>query len=212
LGTSGWLLSFHAKCQDKVNYVGEKEPDELIPIPFSERLQWGISLPIYFTTFFGTNLPAEYFTKPSLGFGLQAEYFLHRNIGIGIGAGFQQRGAGVINPYKIKTLGDPDSTYIERVRFNNKEFPISLIVRSNDVVKGMRLRGSLILVPVINFETNSIVHSVADVNHLYKNVSNNYQKSDLLFQFSFGPDIHAGYRIFCVHLVYSQGTKKYLSK
>jgi hypothetical protein len=200
-------VSTRVQSQGKLNYNSEKEPDELIPTPFSKKFQWGLSLPIYFTTFSGTNLPAEYFAKPSLGFALQAEYFPVKNFGIGIGAGFQQRGAGVINPDKVKTLGDPDSTYIERVRFNNIEFPISLTLRSNDLVKGLRLRGSLSIVPVLNFESNSIVHSVMDGNHLVKDVSNNYQKSDLLFQFSFGPDIHTGYGVLCVHLVYFQGTK-----
>ena len=200
-------VSMAAQSQEKLNFNSEKEPDELIPKPFDKKFYWGLSLPMYITTITGDNLPANYFAKPSLGFQIQAEYLPVKFVGIGLGVGFQQRGAGIINPDKIKTLGDPDSTYIERIRFNNVEFPINIILRSNDVVKGMRLSGTLNLIPVINFASNGIVHSVSDGNHLVTDVSSLYQKNDLLYQFTFGPDINTGYGLLRIHFVYFKGTK-----
>lgn len=195
------------QAQEKVNYNHEQEPDELIPQPFTKKFHWGIGLQTYFTSFTGNNLAANYFTKPSLGIQVQAEYFPVSYLGIGVGIAFQQRGAGVTNSDKVKLLGDPDSTYIERIRFNTVEFPVSIILRSNDVVRGMRLSASISAIPMLNFESNDVVHSVSDGNHKVTNVDTYYQKNDLLFQISAGPDINTGSGIFRVHLVYFQGTK-----
>ncbi len=200
-------LCLRAMSQEKVNYNSEKEPDELIPQAFAKKIHWGLSLPMYLTTFTGDNPPEKYFTKPSLGIQVHVEYFSIKNIGFGLGVGFQQRGAGITNPDKVKTLGDPDSTYIERIRFNHVEFPISILLRSNEIVKGMRLSGTASLVPLVNIKSNNIVHSVSDGNYLRTDQSDVYQKNDLLYQFSFGPDINTGHGIFRIHFVYSQGTK-----
>lgn len=204
----GFLLgSLAVHSQEKVNYNHEQEPDELVPKPFAKKFHWGIGLQTYFTTFTGNNLPANYFTKPSLGIQVQAEYFPLSYLGIGVGLAFQQRGAGITNSDKVKLLGDPDSTYIERIRFNTIEFPVSIMLRSNEVVKGMRLSASFSAIPMLNFESNDIVHSVSDGNHQITNVDTYYQKNDLLFQISAGPDINTGSGIFRVHLVYFRGTK-----
>jgi hypothetical protein len=198
--------------QKKLNFNNEKEPDELIPRPFEKKFHWGLGSNFYFTTIVGDNLPDTYFSKPSLGFDFRAEYFFKPYIGLGIGAGFQQRGAGIINPDKVKGLGNPDSTHLERLRFNTIELPISLTLRtSKDVIKGVRLSGTFSLVPLINFESNDVFNSPTDGNHVVTSVDNQYQKSDLLYQFSVGPDINAGNGIFRIHFVYSKGTSSVYS-
>lgn len=200
-------FSLSANAQQKLNFNNEKEPDELIPQPFEKKFHWGISSNTYFTTIVGNNLPQTYFAKPSLGFDMRAEYFFKPSIGLGVGIGFQQRGAGIINPDKVKELGNPDSTYRERLRFNHLQFPISLMLRTKkDIIKGIRLSGSFSLVPVINFESNDVFNSVADGYHMITPVSDQYRKNDLLYQFSIGPDINAGNTIFRVHFVYARGT------
>jgi Outer membrane protein beta-barrel domain len=205
-------VAFCSFGQQKLNFNNEKEPDELIPRPFQKKFHWGISSNTYFTTITGDNLPKTYFSKPSLGFDVRAEYFFRPIIGLGVGIGFQQRGAGIINPDKVKEQGNPDSTYRERLRFNNIQVPISLILRTNkDIVKGIRLSGTFSLVPIINFESNDVFNSVEDGNHVITPVSNQYQKSDLLYQFSIGPDINTGSTIFRIHFVYSKGTSNVYS-
>ncbi len=205
-------LSLSSHSQQKLNFNSEKEPDELIPRPFEKKFHCGISINTYFTTIAGDNLPKTYFSKPSLGFDIRAEYFFKPYVGLGVGIGFQQRGAGIINPDKVKELGNPDSTYRERLRFNHIQVPISLILRtSKDIVKGIRLSGTFSLVPIFNFESNDVFNSVEDGNHIITPVSNQYQKNDLLYQFSFGPDINAGNTIFTIHFVYSKGTSNVYS-
>lgn len=205
------ILSFSSPGQEKMNFNQEKEPDEIIPKPFNKKFHWGISSNTYFTTIVGDNLPKTYFSKPSLGIDLRAEYFFKPSIGLGVGVGFQQRGAGVINPDKVKELGNPDSTYRERLRFNHVQVPISLILRTKDLIKGIRLSGAFSLVPIINFESSDVFNSVEDGNHVITAVSNQYQKSDLLYQFSVGPDINAGSTILRVHFVYAKGTNNVYS-
>jgi Outer membrane protein beta-barrel domain len=206
-------LSLYGYGQQKMNYNGEKEPDELIIEPFVKKFRWGVTSNFYFTTITGDNLPATYFSKPSLGFNIRAEYFFKQYIGLGVGAGFQQRGTGIINPDNVKGLGNTDSTNLERLRFNTIEVPISLLLRTpKDIVKGVRLSGTFGLVPLINFESNDVFSSPTDGNHMVTPVSDQYQKSDLLYQFSLGPDINAGnLGIFRVHFVYSKGTSNVYS-
>jgi Outer membrane protein beta-barrel domain len=207
-----FVLAFTSYGQKKLNFNGEKEPDELIPKPFDKKFHWGISANTYFTTITGDNLPKTYFSKPSLGFDVRAEYFFKPYIGLGVGVGFQQRGAGIINPDKVKELGNPDSTYRERLRFNHLQVPISLILRTNkDIIKGVRLSGTLSVVPLINFESSDVFNSVEDGNHVITPVSDQYQKNDLLYQLSIGPDINAGNTIFRIHFVYSKGTSNVYS-
>ena len=124
---------------------------------------------------------------------------------------FQQRGAGIINPDKVKELGNPDSTYRERLRFNHVQVPISLILRTKDLIKGIRLSGAFSLVPIINFESSDVFNSIEDGYHVITPVSDQYQKNDLLSQFSVGPDINAGNTILRIHFVYSKGTNNVYS-
>lgn len=202
------IFSLQGYSQGKLNFNNEKEPDDLIPQPFAKKFHWGISANTYFTTFVGDNLARTYFSKPSLGFNVRAEYFFNSFVGVGVGAGFQQRGTGIINQDHVGTLGNLDSTYLERMRFNTIEVPVSVILRtSKDVIKGIRLSGTVSLLPLINFESNDVFSSPPDGVHVVTPQNDQYQKSDLMYQFSFGPDINAGNTgIFRVHFVYSHGT------
>jgi hypothetical protein len=182
---------------------------EDMPSPFDKKFHAGISLNSYWTTVRGSSLPREYFTKPSIGFNFRAEYYFTKAIGIGLGLGYQQYGMGIINPDNDKSLGDPDSTYLERVRFHSIEIPISLLLRTpKDVIKGIRLSGSFSVVPIKVFKSSNIFQNVDNGFHLQNDVSNQYASSDMLVQFSGGPEIDAGGTgLFQIHFMYSQGTQ-----
>lgn len=202
------LLATATVSAQQLHFNTEPEPDDLIPKPFEKKFHWGISANTYFTTIVGDNLPKAYFSKPSLGVDFRVEYFLKSYLGLGLGIGFQQRGAGILNPDKVKELGNPDSTYRERLRFNHLQIPINVILRTpKDIIKGVRLSGSFGILPVVNFESNDVFNSVEDGNHVVTAVTDQYQKSDLLYQFTFGPDINAGNTIFRIHFVYSRGNQ-----
>jgi hypothetical protein len=177
--------------------------------PFDKKFHAGISLNNYWTTLTGPTLAREYFTKPSIGFNLRAEYYFTAYAGIGIGLGYQQYGMGIINQDKVHSLGNPDSTYRERTRFHTLEVPISLVIRTpKDVIHGIRLSGSVGIVPLMVFKATDIFNSVEDGNHLITPVNDQYLTNDLLTQFTLGPEIDSGGTgLFQIHFVYSHGTR-----
>src|SRR5882672_3114870 len=122
------------------------------PHGFEKKTAWGIAYQQCWSTIRGTFLREDYFTKPSPGFSISVEYYPLSFIGIGVGAGYQQRGAGIthhnVSPV---TIANPDSTHLERLRFSTVEFPISIFLRTpKDVVKGLRVGGSIAFVPMVN--------------------------------------------------------------
>ncbi len=198
------MLIFGEVCaQDFV-----KPNDGIKSSAFEKKFLWGFTLTQSWSTIKGSSLPKNYFTKASVGLQISAEYYPLNFLGFSLGAGYQQRGAGIKN---IPTPGTPDSTYRERLRFNSFEFPIGVILRTpKDLVKGLRLSGSLGIVPIINRNARdtkiSLEPNVADLDKTV-DVSSNYFKSDLAFQFTFGPEIDmAGSQVIKIQFYYSQGT------
>lgn len=184
-----------------------QESQKLTLTPFQKKLLFGFSYHNCWTTIEGDNLPQSYFYKPSLGVTLKAEYYLQSFIGLSMGAGFQQRGAGIISPDFDQSPGNADSTYRKRLRFNSVEFPISLLLRTpKDLVKGLRLKASAGIVPMINIQSNQVFLSIEDGNHTSANFSSDYWKNDLAYQFTFGPEINTGSGILQIDFIYSRGT------
>lgn len=191
--------------------------------PFEKDFRIGASFSIYWTKFTGSDLPSQYFAKPSLGMNIRAEYYFLPFLGVGAGIGYQQRGTGVINPdysggafshpwivNKNGVQGDPDSTYAEKIRFNTIEFPVTVLLRTpKDVIKGVRLSAAAGVIYLYNIEANDVHQSIVDGFHKSTPVTADYIRHDLGYQLSIGADIDAGSSgtIFQLHLVYNEGLK-----
>lgn len=191
--------------------------------PFEKPFRLGGSFNLYWTTFKGGNLPADYFAKPSLGMNLRAEYYFTSFLGVGAGFGYQQRGTGIKNtdnsggafshPWIVNThgvQGDVDSTYLEKLRFNTLEFPLTIILRTpRDVVKGVRLSGAAGIIYLYNIEANDVYQSIIDGFHKNTPVTADYVRHNWGYQVSVGADIDVGGTgtIFQLHLVYNEGLR-----
>ena len=189
------------------------KPKETIPqSAFDKKFRWGFTYTQSWSTIKGSSLPQNYFTKQSIGLQVSVEYFPLKFLGFSLGAGYQQRGTGI----KDLNVGPVDSTYRDRLRFNTFEFPIAVILRTpKDVLKGLRLSGSLGLVPIINRNSRdakiSLEPNVADLDHV-KDVSNNYFKNDFAIQFTVGPEIDmAASQVIKIQFYYSMGTTNVFS-
>jgi hypothetical protein len=187
----------------------------------TRKIRWGVSFNLYWTTLHGNNLPSKYFAKPSLGMNIRAEYYFNKWLGLGAGFGYQQRGAGIINPdnsggafshpwvvNSSGVQGDVDSTYLEKLRFNTLEFPITILLRTpKEVVKGIRLSAAAGVIYLYNIEANDVYQSVIDGFHKSTPVTSQYIRHDLGYQLSAGLDIDAGGNgtMFQLHFVYNEG-------
>ncbi len=198
------LVSGKLMCQ---NFVAPK--DDIKSSAFEKKFFWGFTYTQSWSTIKGSNLPSSYFGKASVGLQVSAEYYLLDFLGVSVGAGYQQRGTGIIN----KNTGPVDSTYRERLRFNSFEIPLAVILRTpKDVIKGLRFSGSLGIVPIINRNSmhaipkSSVEPNVYDLD-VTKDVSASYFKNDMALQLTAGPEIDmAGNQVIKVQFYYSQGT------
>lgn len=217
---SSLLFSVQALSQEKKELsvkekiLAEGQPKKV----FEKKFRWGISHNLYWATIKGNNLPEKYFVKPALGFNLRAEYYPLSFVGIGAGFGIQQRGAGILHkdnyggsfahPW-IQPSGDPDSTHINRLRFNTLELPLTLLLRTpKDVIKGIRLSAAAGVIFIHDMKANNVWLDVAGGNHINNYVTEYYVKNDMGYQLSFGTDINAGEsNLIQVHFVFTEGTK-----
>lgn len=175
---------------------------------WDKKFYYGVTFNNSWATIKGNNLPNNYFWKPSVGASLRTEYYFHKNVGISLGIQYQQKGSGIITEDKVKTLGDPDSTYRGRIKLHALEIPISIVVRSNEIIRNTRFHGSLGIAPMKNFKSNYVFYSVEDGFHFIQNQKERYYKSDLSLTGSLGIDINAGNAcIFQVHFYGTWGTK-----
>ncbi len=154
----------------------------------------------------------QYFYKPSLGGTIRVEYYPWNFLGFSLGAGFQQRGAGVILPDTGFTAPSTN-TYRMRLRFNFVEFPVMVILRTPHGLGGgpIRLSGSFGVAPGIMFQANQVWHSVEDGFHKSGDVTSDFVKNDMNFIATFGPDINTTSSILQVHFIASFGTKNVYS-
>jgi hypothetical protein len=208
-------IAQHANAQTRATILAESAVKD----PFQKKLRLGGSFNIYWSKIVGNKLPVEYYGKPSLGFDLRAEYYFNGFLGLGLGVGYQQRGSGIINvdnsggayshPWvvnKYGTQGDPDSTYLEKLRFNTIEIPLTLLLRSpKPLFKGFRPSAGAGIIYLYNIESNDVFQSVTDGIHKNLRVSDYYFQHDFGYQVSLGADIDAGGNgtIFQLHFVYT---------
>jgi hypothetical protein len=175
---------------------------------WDKKFFFGATFNNSWATIKGSDMPNEYFWKPSVGASLKAEYYFHKYIGLMVGAQYQQKGSGIISEDKVQDLGNPDSTYRARIKLHALEVPISIIVRSGEVMKNTRLHAGLGISPMINFQARYVFYSAEDGFHAIVDQKDRYYKSDLAFNASAGIDINAGNScIFQIHLYGTWGTK-----
>lgn len=205
-------LATQGNSQDRDSIVAESNLKSV----FEKKFNWGISYHQYWGIVKGTNLPSEYFAKPCFGGSLRAEYYPLSFVGAGVGFGIQQRGAGIKNldnygssfTHSWEPNYDPDSTYRERLRMSTLEVPLSLLLRTpKDIVRGVRLSGSIGVLWIVNTNVKDFWHRPEDGFHTTIDVSDNYIRNDFGYQASFGVDINAAEScVFQVQLVYTRGS------
>lgn len=211
------LLTFGTSAQTMKDVIADGAEKQ----PFDKKFRIGAGFHIYWAKFKGDNMPVAYFAKPGLGLSIRAEYYFNSFLGIGAGFGYTQRGTGVINadnsggafshPWivnKYGTQGDVDSTYLEKLRFNTLEFPLTVNLRTpKDVIKGVRLSGAVGVIYMYNIEANDVFQSIVDGFHKDMPVTSDYIRHDLGYQVSVGADIDSGGTgtVFQLHFVYTEG-------
>lgn len=159
---------------------------------WDKKFFWGVTLNNALTTIDGTNLPQEYFSRPTVGGSIKTEYYFSKYIGATIGVGFIAKGAGIITPDLYSGLGDPDSTHRARIKFYSLEVPIAIIFRGFEPIKGTRIHAELGIIPSKIIESKYIFLSVEDGFHLIEDHSDRYYKTDLSLHASLGLDVNAG--------------------
>ncbi len=174
---------------------------------WDKKFYWGATFNNALANIVGSDLPQEYFSRPSIGGSLKTEYYFTKNIGATIGVTFQAKGAGIITPDVFNGLGDPDSTHRARIKFYNLEIPIAVIFRGFEPIKGTRVHAELGVIPSKIIESKYIFLSVEDGFHLIEDHSDRYYKTDLFIHASLGLDINAGNScIFQIDLYGNWGT------
>lgn len=134
----------------------------------------------------------DVFSKPSLGLYIKAEYFIKPWIGFSLAAGHQQRGTGIISPDYVKELGNPDSTYRFRLRTNNINVPVMIVLRTpKDVCKNMRISFGFGISPSYVYNAKSIYHSLEDGFHDKQVITGHFNKMDFPLRANLGFDFNA---------------------
>ena len=190
---------------------------------FQKKFRAGVALNMFWSSVVGNNLPETYFWKPSLGGVLHARYNFKEWIGVSAGVGFQQSGGGIINqdisggafshPWivnKFGVRGDPDSTHLQKLRFNNIDIPLLLELRTPmDILQpGWRLSGSVGVDIMRTQKVNKIWQSIVDGFHDDHYVTENYIKTDLGLMAALGFDVDSGSgQMFQCQFVWMKGTK-----
>jgi hypothetical protein len=149
------------------------------------------------------------FYRPSLGIHLKTEYFFRPFIGISIGAGFQQRGMGIITPDLDQSIGNQDSTGRLRYITNTFDFPVMLVLRTpKNIFRGTRLSLGLGADFSVVKKAVRVWKSVDDGFHDPIDITDRYQKLDIPLRASIGFDVEAGVAcLFRAHIYGEMGTK-----
>lgn len=190
---------------------------------FKKKFRAGISMNIYWSSVVGNDLPETYFWKPSLGGIPTARYNFKEWIGVSAGVGFQQSGGGIINqdisggafshPWivnKFGQRGDPDSTHLQKLRFNNIDVPVLLELRlPKDVLQpGWRPSASIGANFMFTQKVNKIWQSIVDGFHDDHYVTENYNRKDIGLMAAIGMDVDTGSsQMLQVQFVFMRGTR-----
>ncbi len=133
---------------------------------------------------------ADLYIKPSVGGILKVEYYPLDFLGLTAGVGYQQRGYGLILP-DTGFVAPSLNTYRNRIRTNNLEFPLGLILKTPKPIAGGStwLMATVGVSPLRMFEATDIYLSVEDGFHVIKDVTKNFTSSDSPIFVSIGPEI-----------------------
>jgi hypothetical protein len=190
---------------------------------FQKKFRVGVALNMYWSSVVGNTLPETYFWKPSLGGIIHGRYNFKEWIGVSAGVGFQQSGGGIINqdvsggafshPWivnKFGVRGDPDSTFLQKLRFNNVDIPLLLELRTpKDVLQeGWRFSGSVGVNLMRTQKVNKIWQSIVDGFHDDHYVTENYIKNDIGLMAAIGFDVDpTSGQMFQCQFVWMKGMK-----
>ena len=172
-----------------------------------DKLRFGFTFFNVWSTVKG-NTP-EIFTKPSLGGNLKMEYYPLDFLGITAGVGYQQRGFGLTLP-DTGFVAPSLNTYRNRIRTNNVEFPIGIILKTPKPIAGGStwLMATIGVSPLYMFEANDVYLSVEDGFHIVKDVTSSFNQSDMPIFVSIGPEIDTSAGFLQVQFIGSFGTSE----
>ena len=194
-------LNPRSLTKDKITEDGAQQS------AFAKKFRVGISMNVFWSSVVGNDLPEQYFWKPSLGGVIQTRYNFKEWIGVSAGVGFQQSGGGIINqdisggafshPWIVNRFGvrgDPDSTHLQKLRFNNIDVPVLLELRlPRDVIQpGWRPSASIGVDFMFTQKVNKIWQSIVDGFHDDHYVTENYIRKDIGIMGGLGMDIDTG--------------------
>lgn len=170
---------------------------------------WGAHFQAAWNGVTGSQLPGTFFYKPGVAGALLMEYYPWSWVGFGTGLGYTSRGPGKINPDLDQSLGNPDSTYREHYYFRTMDVPFYVALRSpsfnqNRCRLSTRIGGGLSR----NFKSTYMFHSVEDGFHDYRDMTNDFYKTDFFTHVSAGLDLNSGSQtLFQVHVYWQKGQK-----
>ena len=187
-----------------VHFVQGQDLKSEQPTSSKDKIRIGFSFLNVWTDLEG-NTP-ELFRKPSLGGVVKVEYYPLDFLGLTAGVGYQQRGYGLILP-DTGFVAPSINTYRNRVRTNNLEFPLGLILKTPKPIAGGStwLMASAGITPLRMFEANDVYLSVEDGFHVVKDVTKNFTSSDSSIFVSIGPEIDTSAGFLQVQLIGSFG-------
>jgi hypothetical protein len=190
------------------SFAGNAQRDSTLIKTFNKKFRIGLDVNMMWSTVDGSQLVTNYFSKPSVGVALKGVYYFKPFVGASVGFGFQQLGAGILTPIKNPIIGQaPDSTYRTRLRFNTWQIPISIHLRTPGkfIIESFRFSVSFSMVPTFNFSSREVYLSL-EPSLRVADVVKQYFASDMMYQFSMGPEIAAGTGILQVQFVYTTGS------
>jgi hypothetical protein len=186
-------------------YGQEKAPEAAKPK--HDKFRWGFTFMNVWSDVQGST--PDLYTKPSLGGIVKVEYYPVEFLGITAGVGYQQRGYGLILP-DTGFVAPSLNTYRNRIRTNNLEFPIGLILKTPKPIAGGStwLTANVGISPLRMFEANDVYLSVEDGFHIVNDVTTSFNRSDSPVFVSFGPEIDTSAGYLQIHLIGSFGSKE----
>lgn len=206
----GIIGQVKAQEPSKTVTVLERLQADTLPKPsvLDKKMYWGFT---FLNGLSSVTNNSEHFYKPSIGAGFKLDYYFTKSIGFSAGIGYQQRGTGVLTPDFDKSLGNPDSTYRLRMRFNSLELPLAVIYKSPKGIfggNGVRFMAGVGLTPQFNFQTTRFFNSAEDGFHDIQDVSSDYYRFDASLDGNAGLLISVGgASVFLVDLLAQFGTQ-----
>jgi len=170
------LFTYGVKAQDLLEYYDsiKTTQDHSFKNKLDKKFLWGFHYNLSWSTVEGID-DLDIFTKPSVGAAFKVNYFPVDWLGFSVGAGHQMRGFGVYTPDVFKELGDPDSTHRLRIRTNNLDLPVQVILRTPFEFWNVgKFSLSLGVTPTMVYMARSVFISVEDGFHKVEDIKNQF--------------------------------------